>query len=371
MPAGRFGLEDSIYFAGEEIEEGGQLYALDVVNRTLHAVPATGRAGYENVAVIPTGERGTVAILIGDDREGAPLLLYVGKKGALGDGSFLDRNGLARGSLYTWVAEGGDTTPEEFGRTGESRTGRFVEIDIHDPDLAGAQHRDALGYVSQEMQDALSFGSEEFEVEGAGAFHFSRPEDLAVDPHDPSRVVLSSTGRGSLYPSDDWGAVHIIDIDVAGLSATVNILYSGDDAGGGRFPGGPDFGLRSPDNLHWASDGSIYVQEDRSTMVAEFGGSSGREASIWQLDPGTGQLTRIAELDRRAMPAGAVDTAPDDLGNWETSGVLDVTDLFGADRTTLLVNVQAHSLRGDLVGGEDAATESVEGGQMVLLRRRS
>ena len=370
-PAGRHGLVDSIYFTGEEITEGGQFYALDVTNRTLHAVPAVGRAGYENVAVIPTGSADTVGILIGDDREGAPLLLYVGHKGALGDGSFLDRNGLAQGRLYTWVADNADSTPDEFGRTGESRRGRFVEIDILDESLAGTAGRDRSGYVDQEWQDALSFGSEELGVEGVGAFQFSRPEDLDIDPRRPTRVVLNSTGRGTLYPSDDWGTVYIIDMDVPNLSATIRILYSGDDAGAGQFPGGPDHGLRSPDNLDWAEDGYLYLQEDRSTQVAEFGGASGREASVWRMDPETGQLTRLAEINRRAIPTGGEDTEHDDLGNWETSGILDVTALFHADRPTLLLNVQAHSLKGELVGGDNAGTELVEGGQMVLLRQRT
>ena len=368
VPAGSYGLVDDIYFTGEETG-GGQLFALDVANNDLYAVPQAGRAGYENVTLFDTGDANTVGILIGDDRQGAPLLLYIGRKNALGDGSFLDRNGLAQGKVYTWVADSGDTTPEDFGRTGESRTGRFVEIDVHNPGAAGADNHDGMGYVSQALQDALSFGSEEMGVAGAGAFHFSRPEDLAVNPANGRQIVLNSTGRGRLYPSDDWGTVYIIDIDASRLTASVRVIYSGDDAGNGQFPGGPDFGLRSPDNLEWASNGYIYLQEDRSTSNAEFGGASGREASIWQLDPATGQLVRIAEVNRRAIPVGAVDIDPTDLGDWETSGVLDVTSLFGFNTLTLLVNVQAHSLRGDLMGGEDANAQLVQGGQIVLLRQ--
>lgn len=370
VPAGRFGLEDAIYFTGEETG-GGQLFALDVASNVLHAVPQAGRAGYENVTLIDTGDQDTIGIVIGDDRQGAPLLLYVGEKKALGDGSFLDRNGLAKGKLYTWVAAGGDSSPEDFGRTGESRSGRFVEIDIQDPGQAGAANRDSMGYADQALQDALSFGSEELGVTGVGAFHFSRPEDLAVNPENATQIVLASTGRGRLYPSDDWGTVYIIDVDVSALTADVSIVYSGDDAGNGQFPGGPDFGLRSPDNLEWARDGYVYLQEDRSTAIGVFGGASGREASIWQMDPASGQLVRIAEINRDAVPIGAVDTDPDDLGDWETSGVIDVTHLFESDATTLLVNVQAHSMRGDLIGGENAASDLVQGGQMLLLRKSS
>ena len=67
-------------------------------------------------------------------------------------------------------------------------------------------------------------------------------------------------------------------------------LYDGDMAGN------QDDGIRSPDNLDWGDDGLIYIQEDRSTSNATFGGTAGREASIWQLDPATGAATRIAEM---------------------------------------------------------------------------
>ena len=363
VAGGTYSLVDDIYFAGEEYGNG-QLFALDVANNVLYAVPAAGRAAYENVTLVDTGDPDTVGLLIGDDHRGAPLLLYVGNKNAVGDGSFLDRNGLAQGKVYTWVADDGSASPEDFGKTGESRTGKFVEIPVLNPDRAGERHHDAIGYVSLTLQDALSFGSEELGIEGVGAHQFSRPEDLAVNPENGTQVVLNSTGSGSTFPSDRWGTVYLIDLDFSDLSADLKIIYSGDDAGNGQFPDGPDYGLRFPDNLDWADDGYVYQQED-----GPVGRRSGREASIWQMNPDNGQLTRIAEVDRSAIPDGAVDTDPDRMGKWETSGVLDVTDLFGADSTVLLVNVQAHGLLGDPVGGEDADSQLVEGGQLLLLRK--
>ena len=363
---GTFSLVDDIYFTGEEVG-GGQLFALDVATNVLYAVPAAGRAAYENVALVDTGDPSTVGFLIGDDRGGAPLLLYVGNKNAIGDGSFLDRNGLAEGALYTWVSDQGDVSPEDFGQTGESRTGRFVEIEVLNPSQAGNKNHDSTGYVSQRLQDALSFGSEERGIDGVGAHIFSRPEDLAVNPVNSAQVVLNSTGFSSRFPSDKWGTVYVIDIDFSDMTADIEIVYSGDDAGNGQFPDGPDFGLRNPDNLEWANDGYVYQQEDRD--FGGFGKRSGREASIWQMDPDSGQMTRIAEVNRRAVPTGAIDVSPDAMGKWETSGVLDVTGLFGADSTILLVTVQAHSVRGPLIGGEDAHSQLVQGGQILLLRK--
>ena len=47
----------------------------------------------------------------------------------------------------------------------------------------------------------------------AGAFEFSRPEDVATNPADGTQVVMASTGRASLYPSDNWGTTYLIDLD--------------------------------------------------------------------------------------------------------------------------------------------------------------
>ena len=52
------------------------------------------------------------------------------------------------------------------------------------------------------------------------------------------------------------------------------------------------------------------------------------------------------------------------LGDWETSGVLDVSTLFDQDPgQLLLIDVQAHSLRGGTIDSEDL----VQGGQLAFL----
>lgn len=353
--AGTFNLNDDIYFTGEETG-GGQEFALDVHRKVLYALPWLGRAAWENITLVNSGDRNKVAILVGDDRASAPLLLYVGKKYAKGDGSFLDRNGLAQGKLYVWVANNGDLSPEDWNGTGTERSGKFLEINHYNAAKAGTEGYDELGFVTQEKQDELAAA--------AGAFEFSRPEDLATNPKKGNEVVLASTGRGSIYPSDDWGTTYKIQVDVKNLRARLRIMYDGDDAGKGQFSH-PDYGLRSPDNLDWADNGMIYLQEDRSTSNATFGGVSGIEASIWELNPKTGKLKRIALVDRSAVPAGQTDTDPTDLGDWETSGVLDVSHLFPTrgNETLLVADVQAHSLRGGAIDSKNL----VQGGQLVLI----
>ncbi len=363
------GLVDGLFFTGEEAN-GGTEFVLDPATNTLHAVPWMGRAAWESVTELDTGTTDKIALLIGDDRQGAPLLLYVGTKDASDGAGVLERNGLVGGQLYVWAADSGETTPEEYNGTGESRTGSWVEIPVYDAAQAGTAvdsnadgdiqddlGYDAQGFATQAQQDALAAA--------AGAFQFSRPEDVATNPEEGTQAVLASTGRDSLFPSDSWGTTYLIDTDFGAdgtpMTATINAIYDGDDAGDGQFAGS-DFGLRSPDNLDWADDGNIYIQEDRS--FDEFGQTSGEETSIWRLDPDSGELTRVAQVDRTALPLGQTDSDPTDLGNWETSGILDVSELFGEEAGRLLLfDVQAHSLGEGVIDAENL----VQGGQLVFL----
>lgn len=400
---GEYGFDAPIFFSHEETSahsghpHGGTIWATDVTGRTLWALPELGRGAWENVTALatPTMGRpdGQIALLLGDDygskagedadgdgvedRHGAPLYLWLGDKVP---GSFIERNGLARGTLWVWVEDpedGRDRTPETFEGTGATRAGRFVPIAARDPDRAGEPGYDALGYKNDVTlrQEALKAESEG----GKAAFAFSRPEDLHTDPADGSRVVLASTGRGEVFPADTWGTLYLLDLDwdadpdgrITGASATITILYDGDDAGGGRFPS-PAEGLRNPDNLVWASDGYVYVQEDRAVpraLTGTWGGPRGDlDASIWRLDPTApgGSPVRVAMMDRTALaPPGSIDQDPGDLGDWESSGIIDVTGLFdtATGETLLMGTVQAHSLAGGVIEAQDL----VEGGQLFFL----
>ena len=349
--AGEYSLVDDVYFCGEEVTDG-LAQALDIRGWTIYALPWLGRGTWESMTLMETGDPNTVAVLMGDDRQGAPLYLYVGRKG---EGGFLKRNGLTGGDLYVWVADKGEKTPEDWNGTNTGRAGKFVKIDIYSPGKAGMAGYDEMGFATQATQDDL--------IDAVGGFRFSRPEDVSTNPEDGTQAVMASTGRGSLYPSDDWGTVYLIDADFSKMTATIRIPYDGDDAGGGQFTH-PDFGLRSPDNLDWAGNRMIYIQEDRSTENATFGGVSGIEASLWELNPVTGKLKRVAVMNRSVLPPGQTDSDPGDLGDWESSGVLDVTRFFttAPGEVLLIGNVQAHSVR-------DGAIETynlVQGGQMVF-----
>lgn len=352
---GDYGFRDDIFFTGEEdgTGSGGSEWALDIATGELWACPDLGRGAWENVTAVDTGSQDTIGLLLGDDTAGAPLYLYVGTKGPA-YASFLVRNGLVGGTLYAWAADNGDLTPAEFNGEGSVRTGTWVEVAQRDAAKAGMPGYDDQGYLDDSTLRAAAFAK--------GAFSFSRPEDLGTNPDDGRSVVFASTGRSALFSgADSWGTVYVIDLDFGGdgASAELRIVHDADDLAT------PDAGIRSPDNLTWALNGYVYVQEDRS--VSGFGAVTGREASIWQLDPWTGDYEGVTEMDRWAVPAGQVDTDPLDLGDWESSGVIDVTKLFKTTKgeTLLLAVVQAHSVRG---GAIDSAG-LVQGGQILFLSK--
>jgi hypothetical protein len=370
--AGQYGFVDDIYFTHEEVSaredhpHGGSIWALDVQGRELWGLPELGRGSWENSTALatPDGEQpdGHVAILLGDDIEfgAAPLYLWVGKKQP--DGNFIERNGLATGQLYVWLAGNGAKSPQDWRGTGNAVSGLFVELPSRDVERSGKRGYDPAGYLDD---TTLRKSAAE-----QGAFMFSRPEDLHTDPADGTRAVLASTGQGRVFPTDDWGTLYVIAVNFGEtdtgqpvIYARLTIIHDGDDFG--------DEGIRSPDNLVWAGDGMVYVQEDKATKLHNFGDKTGNEASVWRIDPDKpADYSRIAEIDRSVvLPGDASDKRSRSLGAWESSGIIDVSGLL--DRpggSALLLTVQAHSVRGGSLGGSG---QLVQGGQIVLLEKNA
>lgn len=396
------GIADTIYFTGEEDgggfnPVGGAVWALDVETGAFWLVPDMGRGSWENVTEIDTGTTTHVAFLLADDSspfdaggdaedEAAPLYLYVGEKDAQSD-DFLARNGLRDGNLYVWVADNGNTRPSQFNGAGTSRAGSWVQIEngtttegnANTPSEDGSTGFDEYGYPTQRTLW--------LRAEAAGAFGFSRPEDLDVNPDNGAMAVLASTGVDTYdvvegNGADTFGTVYTIEttFDDGGLptAGTITVLYDGDED--------ETRALRSPDNLDWASDGLIYVQEDKAetdSLSGELlfgeGATNTAEASIVQLNPADASITQVAEVDRSVVldpssMSDAVDNDAGTAGEWETSGILDVSALFGEPAGSLFVfDVQAHGIADQTDVNADSRINDddlVEGGQLAFLIAR-
>jgi len=404
------GLEETIYFTGEEDGSGfnsvgGAEWALDIESGALHAVPSFGRGSWENVTEVDTGSRHFVAFVLADDTspfdaddyaaeadpadadaEAAPLYLYVGRKDP--SGGFLGRNGLAHGKLFVWVSDSGARTPAEFNGTSGPRRlqGRWTEIDnTPRPSLSsqdGSTGYDEYGYPTQRTLWKRA--------EAAGAFGFSRPEDVATNPRRGDEAVLASTGVATYAGgADTFGTIYTVRTRFRDLEwlwthggtilADLAIAYDGD--------ADPSRALRSPDNVDWADDGHVYVQEDKAvdeSLTGEPlfgpGAANPNEAGIVRLHPRNGHIERIANIDRSvvldasiAFPEQAVDVDAGTAGEWETSGILDVSSLFSEKPGTLfLFDVQAHGIAdqdGANPGSRINDDDLVEGGQLLMLKR--
>ncbi|QFT98643.1 Hemolysin, chromosomal [Roseovarius sp. THAF8] len=386
------GLVDTIYFTGEETGGdfsgvGGAEWALDVATGTIYALPGFGRGAWENVTEVDTGTETHVAFVLADDTapfdadgdgvdEAAPLFMYVGEKSTDPDADFLARNGLDGGKLYVWVPYNPNiTSPEDLngGANNIPQTGAWVEVD-NSQNLALADENGANGY------DEFGYPTQSNlwqQAEALGAFEFSRPEDVATNPNDGSELVLASTGRDApdFNGADTVGTIYSVKTDFTDINAptaALEILYDGDVD--------PNQTLRSPDNLDWADDGMIYIQEDRAANgLFGDGAANPADAGVVRLDPLTGEVTRIAEINQDNVSPGAVDenvffTGQQDIGDWESSGILDVSTLFGeAPGTLFLADVQAHALddqdRFDVPFPASELTDDnlKEGGQLLFL----
>ncbi len=383
------GLQNGIYFTGEEdggtfSTVGGGMWALDPATGYFWHVPAFGRGAWENLTEIDTGTTTHVAFILSDDtspfdadgvagNEAAPLYLYVGQKQS---GDFLAQNGLRGGKLYVWKANNGNTLPSQFNGDGATRAGTWVEIDNTPssmPSEDGSTGFDEYGYPTQKTLFTRA--------KAAGAFGFSRPEDVSTNPNDGSEVVLASTGVDDYDGgSDTFGTTYLIDTtfndSAVPTSGTVTILYDGNADVANRA-------LRSPDNLDWADDGYIYVQEDKAeeqSLTGEklfgAGATNPNEASIVRIDPNTGNIERVAEINRSAVldaslanPKNATDKIATNVGGWESSGILDVSTLFGeAPGTLFLFDIQAHGINGQASPSRINNNDLVEGGQLAFLQ---
>lgn len=344
------GFATRIYLTGEETSSspGGSFWALDLDNGELWACPDLGRGAWENATILDSGRDDVVALLLADDTAPRPMYLYVGMKDP--GGNFLEQNGLSGGQLFAWKSDSGDLNPSTFGGNGSTRSGTWVPL---------ANTGMGAGYVDGYATNTGLLA----QATGAGAFLFSRPEDVATNPADGTQAVFASTGRSNLFGgADSWGTIYVFDnslsfnldgtLDAMNSATQVTIVYDCNATA--------DFGIRSPDNLDWADNGMVYIQEDAA--LSAFGQSSGIDASVWELDPSSSQAERILEVDRTAVPTGQTDTAAGEIGAWETSGVVDVTELFPVlPGTTLLIfDTQAHGVEGGLIDSQNL----VEGGQL-------
>jgi hypothetical protein len=217
-----------------------------------------------------------------------------------------------------------------------------------------------------------------------GVFQFVRIEDVAYDkrPGMSNVVYMADSGRGATSAGGNAftssnGRVWKLVLDPADplVVQSLSILIEGDDN-----PVKTVDEIHQPDNLETTAN-ALYVQEDPGSSqqfdAAQQISDAARAttARFWQYRFATGTMSPVAKVDQSA-DEGATDedaaTTAGRWGEWETSGLVDVSSVFGPGK--FLVNVQAHTLWVDTAPGPDLTlpagpdwTFKREGGQLLLV----
>jgi secreted PhoX family phosphatase len=347
------GFKKDLFLIGEESGEA-TVQAFDPSTKTLYGLADLGYGGWENATVLNTGNKNKVAVLLGDDFADAPIYMYVGTQ--KNKGTVLEQNGLIGGKMYVWAADSGSTSSASLAEK-TTTSGTWKEILVKDATKAGQTGYDALGYKKSATLRA--------EAKALGAFLGYRIEDVDANPLNGAQAAFNTTGgqtNGTSGKNDYYGSTWTIETKFKNgdpITGQLKHVYDGDATGKGKN------GIRSQDNLAWSADGNLYINEDRATE-ATAGDFGTQEASIWKLDPITSTATRVAQVNRSGyLPTGVTDTpSSDPIGDWETSGIIDVSELFGKTAgSTFFTTVQAHGT----TGGAITSQTLVEGGTIELL----
>jgi hypothetical protein len=328
------GFDRPIYFCGEETTgagtfdgRGGQLTA--IFDNALWTLPKAGRIAWENGVVRPVPGVQTVIMCLEDGPAGpeSQLYMYVGHKDPSPGASPLRINGLDNGALYVFVSNNRKRSSDVNFQTG-SLQGRWVLI----PNAEA---------MNDTELDAFA--------DSVGAYAFIRIEDGAFSKTNPNQFYFVTTGDST---GNELGRLYRLDLNPSNIfgPCKLTIVFNSDQV----IAAGGDIAI-SPDNVA-IGENYLMICEDGTGASRPVMGSLGRNGNIWRLDLNTGATQNVAELG----PVGrdGLATTP---GNWETSGIIDVSGFFGSE--SWLFDVQAHPPTAA------PAPNTVEDGQLLLMRR--
>jgi hypothetical protein len=319
--------------------KGGQTVA--IVDNALYALPKLGRFAWENSLVQPNMGQRTVIMSMEDGPaaldagvENSQVYMYVGKKDHSAGAGVLRRNGLDNGDLYVLVPVDPSNSSEAAFASGT--------IDVEWKLIPNA------GELDEAQLEAAS--------DAAGAIRFARPEDGAFNERNRDEFLFVTTGEAPGV--NGLGRLYSLRLHPGNVTqgGTLTVVYNADAV----IAAGGDTAI-SPDNVDTSGE-YLMINEDGTSTSRPVMASKGRDGSIWRFEIDAkgvdfASRERVAELDppgRDGVPVGA--------GVWETSGIIDVSSIFGPD--TWISDVQAHPP----TAAPGGTTVTVEDGQLFLLR---
>jgi hypothetical protein len=320
--ASGLGTRERIYMNGEEIGAEGRAFGTVATGPdagNAYALAALGRFSWENSVAKPNA--GVTTAVVGlDDSGGGQVYVYLGTKRA--SGSDVDKAGLTGGNLYGLKIDGVPT--ETDATTVPTGGAHFSLVPLGDvSQLTGAQ------------LEALSVAS--------GVSGMNRPEDGSWDPSDSHNFYFNTTA--SFTGTSRIWRLHFDDPSnlLAGGSASIEVASPPFDP---AKPNADQAGPRMLDNMTVNDRGQVISLEDV--------GNNAYLGGVYQYDPSTRSLSRIAEHDPAHFVVGGPDFITQDE---ESSGVIPAPFL-GAGK--YLIDVQVHRASSD--------PELVEGGQLLVLQ---
>lgn len=316
--------------------ETGQTYEL----------PRMGNMSFENVVARPLAHAKTVVIGLDDSASKTmntlgEIYVYVGHKQSTGKA--IQRAGLTNGKLYGLSVE--QTPIEPFHQVSTHNWSRRFSLRQIDP---------------IHFQD----GRRLFELTKAnnplGITKFCRPEDGAWDPNNTNQFYFATTGirwkpteqnpHTTNVPGRIW-RLNFDDADHPEHGGTIEVMLNGEE------------GVRHPDNIAFASNGHLLIQEDL--------GQSNELSRIWQFNPFTRSLNAVVEFNADYFTKEGDNYLTE---NEESSGIIDASDVLGPG--WYLATVQSHMRIKDLSNFRNRnklglswrdARELVEDGQLIAL----
>jgi hypothetical protein len=392
---------------GAGAHEAGAAVAYDVNNDSYTTVWGMGRLNHENDVTLPG--YGHPVVLSGDDpfvSNPAQSQVYQYLAGSA-DGLLADE-----GTLYAFVPDDRYSAINDYYDFAISSTasisGHFVAVPKQ---IATGKNDDGTDMLSSDVPVELGGPYDPPLADGTwqraplstagidgpqwilehwgdlnNVFQFVRIEDIAWDkrPGMSNVVYLADSGRGATSAGGNGfissnGRVWKMVLDPSDPTkvTSLSILIEGDDN-----PVKTVDEIHQPDNLETTLNG-LYVQEDpggsQQFDAAQQVSDAARAttARFWQYRFSDGALNAVAKVDQSA-DEGPTDedaaTTAGRWGEWETTGLIDVSSVFGPGK--FLVNVQAHTLYVDVdstsapdnlaPAGPDW-TWKREGGQLLLV----
>ena len=328
------GTQTRIFLSGEENGVNGRAFgfiATGADKGNVYELPGLGNLSYENaVANAWSGDK-TVVMLDNDTGPAGQVYMYVGTK--TNTGNDIHKAGLVGGKLYGVIANG-------IGAANNTSAINGHEAAATSPPTSGT-------FTVAEIANAATLTGAQIDAAAniAGISGFFRPEDGAWDPTNHNKYYFVTTADQT-HPTRIWSLTYA-DVTTPELGGTFKMEFQG-------IPG-----------VHVMFDNLTVDATNGHVLLNEDPGNYKGPASIWDFNPATGAIVRVARLDPALFGDGdgvtnsVLPVAPH-TNDKETSGIIDVTCILGdSDTRAYLVDVQDHY--------KTNVPATFEGGQLNVL----